>query len=124
MINNKPRILIVDDAEFTRKLIAQILKEELGITDILEAEDGLQALEIFKKENPNIILLDIIMPKLNGIEFLKKIDASKVNVILISAITQSKIQEETKKLGAKAYLVKPFAPEEVIGAVKKFLPVI
>ncbi len=124
MANNKSRILIVDDAEFTRKLIAQILKEELGITDIFEAEDGLQALEIYKKENPDIILLDIVMPKLNGIEFLKKIDAGKTNVILISAITQPKIQEETKMLGAKAYLFKPFAPEEVVGVVKKFLPAI
>ena len=115
------RVLIVDDSEFMRMVLKNILKEQ-GY-QIIETSDGSEAIEQFKVEKPDLVLLDIIMPKKDGVAVLgslKQIN-SGVNVIMITAVGQEQIVEECEKLGAKGYIVKPFDEKQVLDAVKKVL---
>ncbi|HEX9664479.1 MAG TPA: response regulator [Patescibacteria group bacterium] len=117
---NKIKILIADDSAFMRRVLKGIL-EKGGYTNTVEAENGRQALEKFKAEKPDLILLDIVMPEVDGIEVLKKI-GSKANIIVISAVGQDVIMEDAKKSGAKGYIVKPFDEKEVLEEVNKVAP--
>lgn len=112
------KILIVDDSKFMRNVLLDILSK--GNHDLIEAENGKIALEKYQAEKPDIVLLDIIMPEMDGMEVLKKI-GQQAKVIVISAVGQEKMVEEAKSLGALNYIVKPFDNEkvlEVIMAVK------
>ena len=112
------KILIVDDSQFMRGVLRDILLP-LGC-ELIDAEDGKVALEKFEQEKPDLILLDIIMPTMDGIEVLKKID-KKVKVIVISAVGQEKMVQEAKVLGALDYIVKPFDNEKVLEIVRKII---
>ena len=112
------KILIADDSSFMRNVLKDILSKE-GHT-LIEAENGKEALAKFDAEKPNLVLLDIIMPEMDGIEVLKKIGAT-AKVVVISAVGQEKMVEEAKKLGALDYIVKPFENAQVLEAVKKAL---
>ncbi|MGB2762505.1 MAG: response regulator [Minisyncoccales bacterium] len=112
------KILIADDSQFMRINLKDILKGE-GY-EIIESADGKEALEKFKTEKPDLMLLDIIMPEVDGMEVLKKI-GKKAKIIVISAVGQEKMVNEAKNLGAIDYIVKPFENEKVIEIVKKVL---
>jgi len=116
------KILIADDSLFMRKILKDILSEKYKI---VEAATGSEAEQQFKEEKPDLVLLDIIMPKgeEEGIKVLKKIGKSnlKAKVVMITAVGQKTIIEECKKLGAVDYIVKPFDKEEVINKVQKYL---
>ena len=115
------KVLVVDDSEFMRMVLKNILKEENY--QIIETSDGTEAIEQFKVEKPDLVLLDIIMPKMDGVavlDSLKKIN-SDANVIMITAVGQEQIMEECQKLGAKGYIVKPFDEKQVLEEVKKVL---
>jgi two-component system, chemotaxis family, chemotaxis protein CheY len=113
------KVLIAEDSQFMRNVLKDILKES-NISEIIEAENGKEALEKFEEKKPDLVLLDIIMPELDGIAVLKKIGKT-ANVIVVSAVGQEKMVEEAKELGAKDYLVKPFDNIKVKEAVKKAL---
>ena len=113
------KILIADDSQFMRKVLKDIL-HEAGYTDLVECEDGNQCLAKYAAEKSDLILLDIIMPEVDGREVLKKI-GKEAKVIVISAVGQEKMVEEAKKLGALDYIVKPFDNAQVLEAVKKVL---
>lgn len=110
------KILIADDSQFMRKVLKDILVPE-GY-ELIEAEDGKGTLEKFEQEKPDLVLLDIIMPEVDGIEVLKKIGKS-AKVIVVSAVGQEKMVEEAKQLGALDYIVKPFDNDKVLEAVRK-----
>ena len=113
------KVLVVDDSEFMRAVLKNILKHE-GY-EIIETGDGNEAIERFKVEKPDVVLLDIIMPKKDGVavlDSLKKID-SDANVIMITAVGQEAIIKECQELGAKGYIVKPFDDKQVLDTVKK-----
>ena len=115
------KVLVVDDSEFMRMVLKNILKQE--DYKIIETSDGTEAIEQFKVEQPDLVLLDIIMPKKDGVavlDSLKKIN-SDANVIMITAVGQDHIMEECRKLGAKGYIIKPFDEKQVLDAVKKVL---
>lgn len=117
------RILIADDSQFMRKLLRDLL-EKNGHKDNIEAENGKQALELFESKNPDLILLDIIMPEMDGIGVLEKLgkEVNAKRVIIVSAVGQEKMKDKAKELGVKCYIVKPFEKEEeVIEMVKKVL---
>lgn len=116
------KILIADDSLFMRKVLRQILVDD-GYTKIIECEDGQGCIEICKQETPNLILLDLIMPNLNGIEVLKQIGNSE-NILIISAIGQESMIEEAKQLGAKEYITKPFLRETVIEKINNLANII
>lgn len=114
------RVMIVDDAAFMRMMIRDILEKD-GYEVIAEAENGLKAIDLYKKEKPDIVMMDITMPGMNGIEALKeikKIDPS-ARIIMCSAMGQDAMVNEALNEGAKAFVVKPFQPEMVLDAVKK-----
>lgn len=115
------KILIVEDDKFLRELIGQKLLKE-GY-DISEAVDGLKALEVLKDEKPDLILLDLILPGMDGFESLEKMKAdpsiSSIPVIILSNLGQKEDIERGLKLGASDYLIKAhFTPGEIIEKVK------
>ena len=115
------KVVVVDDSEFMRAVLKGVLKQE--DYEIIETGDGEEAVEQFKVEKPDLVLLDIIMPKKDGIAVLnslKKIN-SDANVIMITAVGQEAIIKECQKLGAKGYIVKPFDEKQVLDTVKKVL---
>jgi two-component system, chemotaxis family, chemotaxis protein CheY len=103
------KILIADDASFMRSVIKDLLAP-LGHT-LIEAVNGKEALEKIVAEKPDLVLLDIIMPELDGVGVLQKIRTT-VPVIVISAVGQSKMVDEAKRLGARDYIVKPLDVEK------------
>ena len=113
------KILIVDDAAFMRVVLKNILTPE-GY-EVVEASNGVEAIEEFKKHQPDIVAMDITMPEMDGIVALQeilKIDAN-AKVCMVSAMGQDKIILESVKSGAKDFIVKPFKPDDVLGKIKK-----
>ena len=112
-------ILICDDAAFMRMMIKDILTKN-GYNVAGEAENGLKAVEKFKEVNPDLVLMDITMPEMDGIQALKeikKIDGG-AKVIMCSAMGQQAMVIESIQAGAKDFIVKPFQAERVIEACK------
>ena len=101
------RILIVDDEQESRELISEFL--QLKGYQILIAADGQEAITIVKNERPHIVLLDIRMPGLDGIEVLKRIRAidKGIGIIMITAVKDERVGEQALKLGACDYITKP-----------------
>ncbi len=113
-------ILVCDDAAFMRMMIKDILTKN-GYTVVGEAENGLKAVEKYAELKPDLVLMDITMPEMDGIQALKKIkegDAS-ASVIMCSAMGQQAMVIESIQSGAKDFIVKPFQADRVIEAVKK-----
>jgi two-component system chemotaxis response regulator CheY len=113
-------ILICDDAAFMRMMIKDILTKD-GYTVVGEAANGAEGVEKYSQLKPDLVMMDITMPEMNGIEALKKIkegDAS-ANVIMCSAMGQQAMVIESIQSGAKDFIVKPFQAERVLEAVKK-----
>ena len=115
-------ILICDDAAFMRMMIKDILTKN-GYNVAGEAENGLKAIEKFNELKPDLVVMDITMPEMNGIDALKKIKAgdSSANVIMCSAMGQQAMVIEAIQSGAKDFIVKPFNPDRVIEAIKKVI---
>jgi len=116
------KIMIVDDSAFMRKIVRGVL-EKLNYTDIIEAGTGKDAISRFKNEKPDLILLDIIMPDIGGIDVLREIKGINpaAKVIMVTAIGQNAMIEECTKLGAICYIVKPFDERKITEAVQKAL---
>ena len=115
-------ILICDDAAFMRMMIKDILTKN-GYNVVGEAENGKVAVYKYAELNPDLVLMDITMPEMDGIEALKAIRAKEPNaaVIMCSAMGQQAMVIEAIQSGAKDFIVKPFQAERVIEAVKKVI---
>ena len=113
-------VLICDDAAFMRMMIKDILSKN-GYNIAGEAENGLKAIEKYNELKPDLVLMDITMPEMDGIEALKKIKEADPNasIIMCSAMGQQAMVIESIQSGAKDFIVKPFQPERVLEAVKK-----
>ena len=113
-------ILICDDAAFMRMMIKDILTKN-GYNVAGEAENGAMAVEKYAELKPDLVLMDITMPEMDGIEALKKIKASdpSASVIMCSAMGQQAMVIESIQSGAKDFIVKPFQADRVIEAVQK-----
>lgn len=113
-------ILIVDDAAFMRMMIKDILTKN-GYNVAGEAENGARAFEKYNEVKPDLVLMDITMPEVDGIQALKNIKAADPNakVIMCSAMGQQAMVIESIQAGAKDFIVKPFQPDRVLEAVKK-----
>ena len=113
-------ILICDDAAFMRMMIKDILTKN-GYNVVGEAENGAKAVEKYNELKPDLVLMDITMPEMDGIQALKKIkeiDAGAL-VIMCSAMGQQAMVIESIQSGAKDFIVKPFQADRVLEAVKK-----
>jgi two-component system chemotaxis response regulator CheY len=113
-------ILIVDDAAFMRMMIKDILSKN-GYTVVGEAENGKIAVDKYNELKPDLVLMDITMPEMDGIQALKAIKGSDAGaqIIMCSAMGQQAMVIEAIQSGAKDFIVKPFQAERVLEAVKK-----
>ena len=113
-------ILICDDAAFMRMMIKDILTKN-GYNIAGEAENGAVAVEKYKELKPDLVLMDITMPEMDGINALKHIKAAdaSASVIMCSAMGQQAMVIESIQSGAKDFIVKPFQADRVLEAVKK-----
>lgn len=113
-------VLICDDAAFTRVMIKDILTKN-GYDVAGEAENGLKAVEKYNETKPDLVMMDITMPEMDGIQALKKIKEADANatVIMCSAMGQQAMVIESIQSGAKDFIVKPFQADRVLEAVKK-----
>jgi len=115
------KVLIVDDDYINRKLLIEILRKNIYKVDITESVDGKDALEIVKKEdNIDLILLDIEMPKINGIEFLDIYNSLAVKRSPIVAFSSNDLRRrESKEKGANAFITKPITKDKLLRAISK-----
>ena len=113
-------ILICDDAAFMRMMIKDILTKN-GYNIVGEAENSAKAVEKYAELKPDLVLMDITMPEMDGIEALKKIKAADANasIIMCSAMGQQAMVIESIQSGAKDFIVKPFQADRVLEAVQK-----
>ena len=113
-------ILICDDAAFMRMMIKDILTKN-GYTVAGEAENGVKAVEKYSEVKPDLVLMDITMPEMDGIQALKKIKEVDpgAKVIMCSAMRQQAMVIEAMQSGAKDFIVKPFQADRVLKDVKK-----
>lgn len=113
-------ILICDDAAFMRMMIKDILTKN-GYNVAGEAENGLKAVEKYNETKPDLVMMDITMPEMDGIQALKKIKEADPNatVIMCSAMGQQAMVIEAIQSGAKDFIVKPFQADRVLEAIKK-----
>lgn len=116
------RILIVDDAPFIRLMLKDILVKENHVI-VAEADTGQEGIELFKKHAPDLVMMDITMPEMNGIEAVKEILSidQDAKIIMCSAMGQQRRIMEAIESGAKDFIVKPFAENSVIDAVNRVL---
>ena len=104
------RILVVDDASFMRTLLKDIIKSNGLASEIFEAEDGIEGVKAYQKIKPDLVTLDVNMPRADGIQALRAI--LKINpsakVVMITSVEEKHIVQDAIKLGARDYVVKPF----------------
>jgi len=119
------RVLVVDDFPTMRRILKNVLRQ-LEMRDTLEAGNGKEALEVLKKEEVDLILCDLLMPEMNGIELLRvcKDDPQLSNIpfIMVTAEAQKKAVMEAIKAGVDNYITKPFTPERLKDAINKVAP--
>lgn len=120
------KILIVDDEAHIRMLIEQTLEEleDEGV-EFLTAENGEIALEIIQKEKPELVFLDVMMPKMNGMEVCrrvkKELGMNEVFIVLLTAKGQETDRQKGQDVGADVYMTKPFDPEVLLQKAKEVL---
>ena len=115
------KILVVDDAAFMRMRCAKLLTEN-GY-EVVEAENGLRALEVYESDKPDAVLMDITMPEMDGLTALKEIMTIDPNarVAMVTAMGQQGMVMEAIKAGAVDFVVKPFEPDRVKAALDKLI---
>lgn len=116
------KIMLVDDAAFMRMMEKDTLIKN-GYTDIIEAEDGAIAVDLYDKEKPDLVILDITMPNMDGLEALKTIKGKDPNatIVMCSAMGQESMVIDAIKSGAKDFIVKPFKPDRLLKTVSNIL---
>ena len=118
----KARVLIADDASFMRQMIREIIEPE-GYEVVGEATNGIEAQEQFNELRPDLVTMDIVMPKRSGIDAVKGILAEDPGacVVMCSALGQETLVMEALQAGARDFIVKPFKPESVLQTMAKIL---
>jgi YesN/AraC family two-component response regulator len=116
------KVMIVDDEPHVRKFVSLIMKR-LGATNIVEASDGEQAVEMFRVEQPDLTLLDVNMPRMDGVETLRHIMAVKPEavVVMLTSLTNRQTVEECSRLGATDYLRKDLPRAEMEAALQRII---
>ncbi len=121
------KIFIIEDDQNMRNAIKRMLKQELSSVDILETGDGEKALSITESSKPNLILLDVLLPNMNGLQVLKALKESKnkeirkIPVIMLTGIGNREIAVQAGKMGAVDYITKPYNKDVFLLKIKKYL---
>ena len=116
------RVLVADDASFMRQMIREIVESE-GFEVCGEASDGIEAIDEYKRLHPDVVTMDIVMPRKSGIDAVRgimELDPTAC-VVMCSALGQETLVTEALQAGAKDFIVKPFKPDSVIEILKKVL---
>jgi two-component system, chemotaxis family, chemotaxis protein CheY len=115
------KILIVDDAAFMRVRAAKVLSDNGH--EVLQAENGVQAVQLYRQWRPDAVLMDITMPEMDGLQALraiKQLDPG-ARVAMVTAMGQRQVVMDAVKSGARDFVVKPFQPDRVLAAIEKML---
>ena len=115
-------VLIADDASFMRQMIREIIEPE-GFEVVGEATDGIEAVEQYQELHPELVTMDIVMPKRSGIDAVKGILATDPGacVVMCSALGQEALVQEALQAGARDFIVKPFKPDSVLSTLRKVI---
>ncbi len=121
--NNKKKVLIVDDAQFTRNMLKNIINKIEQVEVIGEASNGVEAISLYKKLNPDLVTMDLVMPEKGGIEATEEILKinSKALIVVVSALGQEALVLEAAKKGAKDFIQKPFKTEQILEVMDRIL---
>ena len=116
------RVLIADDASFMRQMIREIIEPE-GHEVVGEATNGIEAVDLYKELMPDLVTMDIVMPKRSGIDAVKMIltDHPTACIVMCSALGQETLVMEALQAGARDFIVKPFKPDSVISMLAKII---
>jgi DNA-binding NarL/FixJ family response regulator len=121
MTQRQVKVLIADDHPLIRLGIRKLFDRSPDILVVEDAEDGRQALDLIEKLDPDVLLLDLMMPVLDGFQVLERLRGShaRVQVIIVSTLFENKFSENLADLGACAYIQKDEAPLKIVDAVRK-----
>src|SRR4051812_8014759 len=115
-----PSVLVVDDEPFIRKLVATTLEDVAGF-ELVEAADGNEALELAREEAPAIVLLDIDMPGIDGLEACRRLrerpETADCTIVMLTAAADEEAERASEEAGADLFLTKPFSPLELLRLV-------
>jgi CheY-like chemotaxis protein len=115
-------VLIVDDDPFVRKLIATTL-EDVAEFELHEAADGVEALEVARREEPSLVFLDVDMPRLDGIETCRQLRtedvAASATIVMLTAAHGDSVEHQAEEAGADLFLTKPFSPLDLLRLVDR-----
>ena len=114
---NRKRVVVAEDEALIRLDIVETL-EESGYAVIAQAGDGEEAIKLVEEQKPDLVVLDIKMPNMDGITAAKRMAELKVPVVLLTAFSQKELVEQAAEAGAMAYVVKPFTPTDLIPAIE------
>jgi two-component system chemotaxis response regulator CheY len=120
---NKKGILVVDDAQFVRNRIKKVIEKMEFCEVIGEASNGVEAISLYKKLNPDLVTMDLVMPETDGIKAIEEIIKydKKAKIVVVSAMGQELSIIEATEKGAKDYIKKPFKEEDIYRTIEKFL---
>jgi len=116
-----PELLIVDDSDFQRTMIRQGVEGEFDV--VAEAENGVEAVELFERHAPDAVTMDIMMPEMDGVAATEKITSSErpPAVVMVTSVDQEEKMKQAVRAGADSYVTKPFDPEDVVAELQRVL---
>jgi response regulator NasT len=115
--NSKRRIVVAEDESLIRMDIVETLKDQ-GFDVVGEAGDGLMAIELAKELKPDLMVMDIKMPDMDGLSAAEQIAKLRIPVVFLTAFNQQELVTRASEVGAMAFLVKPFSPEDLLPAIE------
>lgn len=113
-------VLVIDDDDMIRRLVRAVL--EADEFEVAEARDGESALRLALEKQPSVAVLDIMMPGLDGVEVCRRLDHTKVKVVILTARDDPRLEDECRVAGADAFLTKPFSSIQLLDLVAELLP--
>lgn len=116
------KLMVIDDSSVMRRKISRAV-ESIGIAQVITASNGLEAIEVFKRESPKLVTMDITMPEMDGIECVKRLVELNPDVLIlvISALSDRATTLEAMSNGAKGYIRKPFDDDDLSSQLRKLL---
>ena len=113
------QVLVVDDDEMIRRLVRTVL--EADDFDVIEAPDGEQALAMIDELHPSVVVLDIMMPGINGVEVCRRLDHGHTKVVILTARDDADLADQCMAVGADAFLTKPFSSIQLLDLVEELM---